>query len=167
MRKLEPPDSHCISAVMGWLELGNAREAEVELRNVSAEVATHPDVLEARYAVLSQQQRWPEALEAAQQLTRLAPKRVSGWLHQAYALRRVPDGGLEAAWHALLPMSEIFPNNPTVPYNLSCYACQMDQLEAAWEWLERAITLAGKEAIKELALADSDLKPLWQRITAL
>ena len=44
-----------------------------------------------------------DALRVARLLVQKAPKRATGWLHQSYALRRAPEGGLEAAWDALLP----------------------------------------------------------------
>jgi hypothetical protein len=96
-----------------------------------------------------------------------APKRASGWLHQAYAMRRVPAGGVAKAWDALLPASERFPKEPIIPYNLSCYACQMQQLDTALFWLQRAAVIGGKERIKGMALQDQDLQPLWAEIRAL
>src|SRR5947207_14200506 len=93
-----------------------------------------------------------------------APDRSSGWLHQAYALRRVREGGVKQAWTALLPAFDKFPKEPTISYNLSCYACQMKQLDAARTWLQRAAVIGGKEKIKRMALRDRDLEPLWTEI---
>ena len=93
-----------------------------------------------------------------------APEESSGWLHRAYALRRVREGGLTQAWDALLPAAEKFPAEPVIAYNLSCYACQMEQLDNARTWLHRAINTGKKDAIKKMALADDDLKPLWKEI---
>ena len=92
------------------------------------------------------------------------PARSSGWLHQAYALRRVPEGGVKQAWQALLPAFDKFPKEPVISYNLSCYACQMNQLEAARVWLKRAEFLGNKTEIKRMALKDPDLEPLWGEI---
>jgi Tfp pilus assembly protein PilF len=88
-------------------------------------------------------------------------------LHRAYALRRAPGGGLPQAWDALLPAAGKFPEEPVAAYNLSCYACQMQQLDRARHWLQRAIKTGGKDAIKKMALADDDLKPLWEEIREL
>jgi tetratricopeptide (TPR) repeat protein len=167
MPKLEPPDTHYISAAVGWLELGNLAEAQAELAQISPARQEHPDVLEARWLVSAGQKRWKEALQVAQALLRSAPKRCSGWLHQAYALRRVPDGGVEKACEALLPALDKFPKEPTIPFNLSCYACQMHQLDAARDWLKRAFAVGGKERIKQMALKDPDLEPLWDEIRQL
>ena len=167
MQKLEPPDTHYFIAAIGWMELGNIVEARAELAQVSAAQQEHPDVLEVRWSIAAEQKRWEEGLQLAQTLLRRAPKRSSGWLHQAYALRRIPDGGLQKAWEALLPAFDKFPKEPTIPFNLSCYACQIGQLETARGWLRRAQAIGGKEKIIDLALNDSDLEPLWDEIRQL
>jgi predicted Zn-dependent protease len=167
MQKLEPPDTHYLFAAIGWLELGNPGEARAELAQVRPAQQEHPDVLEVRWSLSAEQGHWEEALQAAQALMRRAPKRSSGWLHQAYALRRVPDGSIQKAWEALLPAVAKFPKEPTISFNLSCYACQMRQLDAARDWLQRAVAIAGKEKIHKMALRDSDLEPLWAEIRQL
>src|SRR3954468_21586331 len=129
MSKLEPPDTFFFSAAVGWMELGNAAEAEAELTKISAENQNRPDVLEVRWVLHSQANRWDEALEVARALLKVAPNRSSSWLHHAYALRRASTGGLQQAWDALLPAHEKFPREPTIAFNLSCYACQLKQLE--------------------------------------
>jgi hypothetical protein len=93
-----------------------------------------------------------------------APERVSGWLHQAYALRRVPEGTVRRAWEVLLPAFDRFPEEFLIPYNLACYACQMQDLETARLWLHRATKICGKAKIKQMALADADLEPLWAEL---
>ncbi len=167
MHKLEPPDTHYLLAAVGWLELGNRAEAQAELAHVSPAQQNHPDVLELRWLILAEEKRWEEGLKVARALVRRAPERSSGWLHQAYALRRARDGGLEKAWEALLPAFEKFPTEAIIPFNLSCYACQMRQLDVAREWLRRAVQIGGKEAIKRMALKDADLEPLWAEIREL
>ncbi len=164
---LEPPDTHYLSAAVGWLELGNAVEAEAELNQISPASRKHPDVLEVRWAACAARGDWPGALTAARALLESAPDRASAWLHQAYALRRVPDGGLAPAWDALLPAFEKFPKEPIISFNLACYACQMRRLDEARTWLRRAFEVGGKNRIKEMALADADLEPLWDEIRVL
>ena len=167
MQKLEPPDTHYFLAAIGWLELGNLAEARAELAQISPARQEHPDVLEVSWSLSAAQGLWAEALQVAQALLRRAPKRSSGWLHQAYALRRVADGGVQRAWEALLPAFEKFPKEPTIPFNLACYACQMRQLDIARDWLERTMAIGGKEKIRAMALKDSDLEPLWAEIRQL
>ncbi|MBC8097782.1 MAG: tetratricopeptide repeat protein [Akkermansiaceae bacterium] len=167
MQEIEPPDSHHLSAAIGWLELGNLGETESDLNRISAANQCHPDVLEVRWIVFAQTQRWEAALQSARALLKMAPNRCSGWLHQAYALRRVSKDGLKLAWEALLPASKKFPREATIPYNLSCYACQMDQLNEARGWFQRALLVGDKNQIKQMALEDSDLQPLWTEIRKL
>jgi len=164
MQSLEPPDSHHLDAAVGWLGLGRADDARAELDLISAAQQQHPAVLDTRWMICAHEKRWNDALEFAQAELAAAPGSCSGWLHQAYALRRVPGGGLSQAWDALLPAVEKFPGEPVVAYNLACYACQMQQLDLARLWLQRAIKISGKETIRKMALADDDLKPLWQEI---
>ncbi len=167
MQTLEPPDTHHFSAAIGWLELGNPGEARAELAQISSGQQEHADVLEVRWAVAAEEKRWEEALQVAQALVRQAPERSSGWLHQAYALRRVPSGSVQKAWDALLPAFDKFPKEPTIPFNLACYACQLRQLDVARDWLKRAVAVAGQEKIQGMALADTDLEPLWEEIRQL
>lgn len=167
METIEPPDTHYLLAALGWIELGNAAEAKAELARVSPHLARHPDVLETAWTVHATGKDWSEALKAAEQLVTCAGERPTGWLHRAYALRRVPGGGLRAAWDALLPAVDRFPQVATIPYNLACYACQMQQLDEARRWLHRAAAVGDKGKIKNMACADSDLEPLWSEIKTL
>src|SRR5438552_612235 len=136
---LEPPDIHHLSASIGWLELGNHVEAGEELARISAASLEHPDVLEARWSVCAAGKSWDAALGAAELLLAKCPQRVTGWIHRAYALRRVKHGGLQQAWEALLPALEKFPKESIIPYNLACYLAQMGRLDEAWDWLHRAM----------------------------
>lgn len=167
MERLEPPASHYVSAALGWLELGNLAEARAELDQLHADLQEHPDVLEVRWLLCAEEARWEEGLRVARALLASAPERAAGWLHLAYALRRVPEGGIKKAWEALLPAFDKFPKEALISYNLSCYACQMQQLEAARVWLKRALVIGGKERYKRMALEDKDLEPLWQEIKTL
>jgi len=164
MQPLEPPETHYQLGAVGWLELGNLAEAKAELERLGPAWQTHPDVLEVRWLISAEEQKWAEGLQVARALLDADPQRASGWLHQAYALRRVPEGGIQKAWDALLPAYEKFPKESTISYNLSCYAFQLGQLEDARLWLKRALAVSGKDRIKRMALSDADLEPLWREI---
>lgn len=164
MPPLESPDAHYLLHAVGWIELGNLAEARAELDRIQPELQIHPDVLEVRWLICAEEERWEEGLRVARILLKQAPGRSSGWLHQSYALRRIPGGGLEQAWQALLPASQKFPKVEMIAYNLSCYACQMNQMDTARLWLKRAFSLGNRERVKQRALEDSDLSPLWEEI---
>jgi predicted Zn-dependent protease len=164
MASLEPPDSHHLSAAIGWLGLGARREANAELAGLSPAAQNHPDVIEVRWSIHSDEEQWDLALEDARALIQAAPGRAAGWIFQAYALRRVPTGGLQQAWDALRPAYDRFPRQPIIPFNLACYSCQLRRLDDARDWLARAAKIGGKREIKPMALTEPDLEPLWQEI---
>ena len=164
MQSIEPPDAHFLSAAVGWLQLGNLVEAKAELGQISPALATHGDVLEVKLLIQIEEKNWATSLQTARSLIETQPDRALGWLHQAYALRRLPEGGLQAAWDALLPAAERFPKEPILPYNLSCYACQLGKLDEARQLLRRAFQIGDKHRMKTMAQADADLQPLWPEI---
>lgn len=167
-QNLQLPDSRHLLAAQGWLELGNATEAGEEIARIDPANLDHPDVLELRWAICAAGQRWETGLTIAETLVRVAPGRASGWLHQAYALRRVSGSGLQRAWEVLRAAHDKFPKAEVISFNLACYAAQMGRLDEAWEWLHKSMEAAGDvEAIKNMALADTDLQPLWDRIRTL
>jgi len=166
MQKLEPPDTHNFSAAIGWLELGLPAEARAALAQITPALQNHPDVLEARWLVAVEEKQWEEGLQIARTLLQQAPKRSSGWLHQAYALRRTPDGSVVKAWEALLPAFDRFPKEPIIPYNLACYACQMHQLGHCPPLDQARGHHRRAKKIKRMALQDPDLEQLRKEIKA-
>jgi len=161
--ELKMADRHRLRAALGWLELGNHAEARIELGQITKPL--HPDVLEIDWAICAAAGDWESALRSAESLIKECPKRSSGWVHRAYALRRVKEGGLEKARSVLLLAYEEFPEESIISYNLSCYAAQLGRLDEAWEWLQTSMDMASDfETIKKMALADDDLKPLWEQI---
>lgn len=167
MRPIEPPDTHYLRAAAGWLELNCTEDALRELEGISKQHQSHPDVLELRWLIHAERKDWTAALDVGTQLVKQAPERPTGWLHRAYAVRRASEGGLQEAWDTLLTAFEKFPREMTIPYNLSCYACQMGHLDESRKWLRRALRIGKKEHVKKMALTDVDLQPLWDEIRNL
>lgn len=168
MEPLNPPDTHHLSAVEGWLELGNPREAVAEWDRLSPMARHHPAALELRWQILACQQDWDTAVEVADELVTLAPDTPAGWLHRAYALRRASTGGLTQAWDALHPAADHFPEQDIIAYNLACYATQLGRLDEGWEWYLRALQISSDtRRVRRMALIDRDLEPLWDRIRGL
>ncbi len=162
MHPLEPPDSHYVRAAYGWLELDAPGEAAAELARVSPAAAAHPDVLEARWRLCACERRWADALTIARALQTAIPNSPVGWIDHAFALHelnRTPE-----AQAVLLPAVRRFPRTLVIPYNLACYACQLGRLDDARRWLDRAVALRDRDAIRRMALNDDDLEPLWPEI---
>src|SRR3954467_7864944 len=116
---------HHLNSALGWVELGNFVEARVELDQLPPEYRSRREVLEIRWIIDAACQDWDSALKTAREMLKVAPDYPEGWLHQAYALRRTKDGGVESARQALEPAVEKFPDEPTIFYNLACYPCRM------------------------------------------
>ncbi len=161
---LEPPDSLHLQAAQGWIELGNPSEAALELRKIAPPVQNHPEVLHVRWHVHRFAKDWAACLEIGRAMLEGQPEHPAGWINYANALfyqRR-----LEEAFDALLPAAQRFPQFPHIPYNLACYKCQIGDQQAACEWLTSALKLGGTE-VKQMALRDEDLQPLWEKIAEM
>lgn len=164
MKPLDSSDIHRLRAAEGWFELGDEAEALRELEDISPAEKKHPAVLELRFQILAKKREWDTCRDIAGMMTKQLPNFAGGWLNLAYATRRATGGSEQAAFDILQPASERFPEEPTIPYNLACYVCQLGNLSEARKWLKRALAIGDKKQIKLMALNDADLKPLWEEI---
>lgn len=164
MNELSQPDRLHLDAAEGWLLLDRPDYALEELAHLSEFCRHDAEVLERKWQTHAVARDWTGACATAQRLIELHPARVFGWVHRAYALRRMEGGSLERAWDALLPVAPKFPKEFLIPYNLACYAACMGRLEEAWDWLQTAGRIAGPAQIRRMALADEDLVPLRERV---
>lgn len=159
-----------LDAAEGWLGLGNWKEAELELAQVSESLRGHPEVLQVRYLVESEAKHWEACVEIANALISALPKDSFGWINRSYALRRAPGGGLQAAYDALRPGAEQLKDLEPVTFNLACYACQLGKLDEARDWLKKCFAAATRHGRlkrrQQEALAERDLEPLWPELRA-
>ena len=151
-----------LKAAVGWIQLGDYDSANDELEKIRAEWRAHPDVLELRWLIYSHHEQWDACLDIASAVVKMAPDRVSGWVHKAYSLRRANGCGVEKAKPVLLEAAKLFPDGDMIQYNLACYCAQLGQLDAAQEHLGKSYELGDAQQIKLMALDDEDLKPLWE-----
>ena len=152
-------DKFHLLAAEGWLELGNAEEAQKELDQVGPPWRSHPDVLEIQWHVLARHKSWNECAEIAHELIRQVPERVSGWIHLSFALHELKL--TEDAYANLAGLLKKFPDEPVIPYNLACYCCQLGRFPEAKQWLRSTFKLKRGAGMVNKALQDPDLKPLW------
>jgi len=157
---LPPPDVHHWEAAQGWTGLLNAKEAWAELDKIRPELQAHPFVRSAWLDSWILGGEWDKARDMADWLTNEFPDEPGFWLHLAYATRRVEAGGIGAALEVLESVADTFPKEWMIPYNISCYLCQLERLEEARARLKQAFEIGGKP-IRTAALSDEDLKPLW------
>lgn len=156
---LPHPHLLSLSAASGWLDLGNAPEAHLELESIPAEHAHHPLVLCIRWDIFAATKHWGEALEVARTFEQVSPEKPEAWIKHAFALHEL--GRTQEAWDTLQPLIELFPGEYIIPYNLACYACQLGRQSEAIEYLKGAARIGGKTRIKKMALKDADLQPMW------
>jgi hypothetical protein len=163
--EIPPPESHFLSAAEGWLMLGDSQSAEAELGLITADYAEHPDFLEVRWRLSAVRKEWETALGIARQLVQSVPDRSIAWINQSYSLHELRQ--TDQAWNLLLPMADRFPKEPTIPYNLACYACQLGLLQDCRHWLRRAARIGSRVEILNSALLDPDLAPLRHELKSI
>jgi predicted Zn-dependent protease len=165
IKALKPPNLHHLNAAEGWLGLGNVAEAEQELALLTDTVRAHPEVLRVRYHLYGQTKRWERAAETAQLLCQIVPETPFGWIHLAFALHELRR--TREAYNVLLPVVDRFSDEYVIRYNLACYCCQLGELDEARAWLRKAMAIAGKDAIKQMASTDPDLQALATEIQGM
>ena len=78
-------------------------------------------------------------------LAKQLPKRLPGWLHQARALHHL--GRTHNAYHLLVDVVELFPDNQTIRYDIAVYAAQRGLLSEAADWLKIVFSTTGMGSI--------------------
>ena len=132
---IETSDVFTLRSAMGWLELGMPAEARKELQTLTPEVAQLPEVRGVQWSILAQEKNWAEAEELARDQVSDQPDNAANWINWAYALRRADGCGIRMAYDTLREAVDRFPKESTIPYNLACYCCRLEELEEAWRWL--------------------------------
>jgi Tfp pilus assembly protein PilF len=145
-----------LSHAQGYLGLGMVAEAAAELDHIPAPQRDAVEVLALRMAVLQEQQDWPALRAVAAEFIRHTPGEPAAWVTWAYAVRR--SESLTAAEKILLEAEKLHPSEPTIQFNLGCYACQRGDLAEARRRVDRAIAL--DPTFAALAATDEDLAPL-------
>ena len=165
MKELSHDQQHTLRAAEGWFELGSPHEAEAELVRLTPSAREHPAVLELRWQMQARAKQWEACVDIARAITKVVPKEALGWIHLSYALHELKR--TQEAWDNLIAIEEKHTKEPTIRYNLACYACQLGDLPEARRWLKKAFALGHKKETKQMALEDLDLKPLWPEIEGL
>lgn len=145
-----------LSHLHGYLELGMDREARRELRSLPESVREEPPFLAAAMQIHQNAGRWPSTARFARKLLEKQPKEAGWWIALAYATRR--SKSIEAARRILLRAEKPFPSEPTIQFNLACYAAQLGESEEARSRLARAVSL--EPGFAKMAETDPDLEPI-------
>ncbi|MFM8334208.1 MAG: hypothetical protein ACKODK_01470 [Opitutaceae bacterium] len=142
--------------VRGYLGLGLLADAERELVLAEEGGVGAAAVEELRIALLHEKQDWGTLRALTRSVIARGDADAGVWISRAYATRRADS--LAAAEAVLLEAEKHFPEEPTIQFNLGCYACQRGDLVAARKRVDRAIALEPR--FREAAATDPDLAPL-------
>jgi Tfp pilus assembly protein PilF len=132
------------------------KEAAAEFERLPATARDTTPALALRIAILQEQQDWPALRDASIEFVRRTPEEAGGWITWAYAVRRAES--IDAANEVLRVAETKHPEEPTIQFNLGCYACQLGDLAEARRRVDRAIAL--DKQFLALAGSDPDLAPL-------
>lgn len=145
-----------LSYAQGYLGLGMVAEAAAELDRIAPADRETPTVVAVRMAVLHEQKNWTALAAMAGDFVRHTPGEAAAWITWAYATRRCDS--LAAAERILLEAEQRHPEEPTIQFNLGCYACLRGDLAVAQQRVDRAIELDAK--FQDAAATDPDLAAL-------
>jgi len=149
-----------VQSAEGYLDLGMPDEASAELNGLPPEWTARIDVISLRAAIYSEAENWPMMRDFAEVLVKQCPEDSTHWIWFAFATRRCRS--ILEAQAILIDALKYHDSEPTIHFNLACYAAQTGDLPLARERLARACLLEPRKL--EVALADSDLEPLWEEL---
>jgi tetratricopeptide (TPR) repeat protein len=157
---LEPPDLKFYEAACGFLQLGMALDAHAELDKIDPFNRAAPDVLALRVEIYRKLKKWELMREIAKRLNEFEPNEVQWVVSYAFATRRAVS--IEAAKEILLSSVARFPKEAVILFNLACYECQLERVDAAKDYLKKVFEI--DPSWRNAALDDEDLKPLWDEM---
>lgn len=160
--KITPPDSHFLSAAVGWLELGNPGEAKDELARIAPDLQTHPEVLAVRWGIHYRAQEYEDCLRVAQEFAEIDPDNVQSWVDLSISQYKL--GETQQAYNTLHSRLPKFNSEWAFYYNLACYAVQLGRHGEGKELIDRAILYGNEKEIVQIALNDPDLEPIQELI---
>jgi tetratricopeptide (TPR) repeat protein len=99
--------------------------------------------------------KWEMSLAVVKTLCGQLPKWLPGWIHQARCLHEL--GRTHEAYHLLVDVVELFPDDQTIRYDIAIYAAQRGLLEEAVEWLKLVFKVDGDGEFRKMALEDERL----------
>ena len=142
-----------LRAASGWLDLGLADEALVELNELPFEQQTNRDVLELKLDAEMSKQAWNPASDTARLLCLQDADEPMFFIWAAFCLHETGDTLAACNWLLRGPRS-LF-EMAIFHYNLACYLNTLGEVKRARSHLSQAITM--DESFRETAREDRDL----------
>ncbi len=145
--------TNTLKAASGWLELGLADEALVELETLPAEARMQRGPLELKLAAQMTSQAWNPAADTARLLCLKAANEPEFFLCAAFCLHETGDTLAACNW--LLQGPKTLFKMPVFHYNIACYLWTLGHASRARSHLRRAIIM--DDTLLEAARGDRDL----------
>ena len=140
----------------GYLALGLIDEAEAQLDALTPGEASTFGAILLRLGVLQARGRWAELRDVASEAICRGLDDPPAWIAWACAARRVDS--LATATAVLREAEKQHPKEPTIQFNLGCYAALSGDIAEARRRVARAVAL--DPAFSQLAVTDPDLAAL-------
>jgi hypothetical protein len=147
-----------LEAATGWMELGLADEALIELESLPQEARNQRPALELKLAAQMVSQSWNSAADTARLLCLKASHEPLYFLRAAFCLHETGDTLAACNW--LLRGPKTLFEMPISHYNLACYLWTLGDAGRARQHLRHAITM--DESFREEARHDRDLAGIGQ-----
>ena len=151
-----------VTAAIGYLELGMPVDAVGALESLHPEVKNTTEVLKMRALIYHEAETWALLEPMAAELAKREPQELGWWVNWGFATRRTTD--IPTARKILLDAERLHPESAIIHFNLGCYACQLGELDEAKRRVSKAIHFDA--SFRAIAAADSDLEPIWDKISA-
>lgn len=142
-----------LQAATGWLELGLADEALIELESLPMDARAQRDVMELKLVAQMECQSWNSASDTARLLCLKAADEPMFFIRAAFCLHETGDTLAACNWLLRGPKS-LF-EMAIFHYNLACYLWTLGEANRARSHLKQAITM--DESYREAARDDRDL----------
>jgi hypothetical protein len=160
--RLSPPDWRRLQSARAAVERNEYSWAKFELDNMSEIGRAHPEVLELSVHVHAGLQNHGKTIEIAEMLvgSGRAFDSASIWVALADALHQV--GRTQDAYDTLKAFAARTGHIGLVHYRLAVYACLLGKPEAARSHFDRAMQTPEGTKLKQQALADDNLRDIWE-----
>jgi len=141
MRELPYPDRLHLAGAIGWLELGNPTEANLELEPLRWEACDHPDVLVVRWHIHFRKKQWATLKHISARLAGLEPLNPESWLLHANSYYFA--GQYEHSYEITSLAVQQFPDDWRFHYEMACCAARLGKQREVESCLRRALDLGG------------------------
>jgi len=158
-------DIQHLEAAENWLERKHFDNCFEELQRINSSHREDPRELALRWKLFDGSEQHGPAAHLARVIQWRFPHEPAGYIWRAISLRKL--GCTQEAYDEIARVVDKFDGLGTVPYLAAVFASELQQMNKAWHWLERAFATENGKELKLQALEEKALEPLWRRIGAL